>query len=132
MSQANPTREGIVHKYHHSLDGLTAVTNHGESVVIVGAASDPQRARVLPRYTDSRHVEDSAAVEFFTPRVANLKFDYVTITRANRLATDAERARAWQHLMQSTADADDAIYRAGVVLCDMVTYRLNHAERIED
>jgi hypothetical protein len=30
--------------------------------------------------------------------------------------------------MQSTADADDAIYRANVVLCDMVTYRLN-AER---
>ncbi len=102
--------------YTHDMMNLRATTNHGEVGYVVGPAYDPARCTFRPLGDYS---------EPFTPRVANLTFR-VSITTANRLATDSERAYAWQTLMASTASTDDAVMHAAECLADRVTYRLNN------
>lgn len=107
--------------YDDSYEGLFATTRHGEYGTIIGPARDPARCKFLP----ASHTEDGT--QSFTPRLTDLTFDGVGIMRAQRLASQEERARAWDALMSSVEPkTDHALQHACEVLCDAVTYRLNH------
>ncbi len=104
--------------YAPALLHLRATTQHDEIGYVVGAALDPARCMFRPL---------GCSAETFTPRVASLTFSRVGIMTANRLATDDDRAYAWQTLMaySATASVDDAVMHASECLCDRVTARLN-------
>ncbi len=104
--------------YTPDLLNLRATTQHGEIGYVVGAAMDPARCAFKPL---------GMGAETFTPRVASLTFSRVSIMTANRLATDDDRAYAWQTLMaySATASVDAAVMHASECLCDRVTARLN-------
>lgn len=110
--------------YTDDYNGLFATTRHGEHGTIIGPARDPARCKFMPL--------GPGETEWFTPRLVDLTFDPVGIMAAQRLATQGERARAWDTLMSSTdPQTDDALMHACQVLGDAVTYRLNHAEVME-
>jgi hypothetical protein len=106
--------------YTDDYNGLFATTHHGEFGCITGPARDPARCKFMPH-------PNTHETEWFTPRLADLTFAPVGIMRAQHLATQEERARAWDALMSSTdPNTDNALMHACEVLCDAVTYRLNH------
>lgn len=62
----------------------------------------------------------------------NLPLDPIGVVRANRLATDGEKAQAWNSLMSfTTSDSTNvdarAIQHAAETLRDIVQYRLANA-----
>ncbi len=104
--------------YTPDLLNLRATTQYDEIGYVVGAALDPARCTFQPL---------GFGAEAFTPRVDRLTFSRVGIMTANRLATDDDRAYAWQTLMayRGSASIDDAVTHASECLCDRVTARLN-------
>lgn len=106
--------------YDDNYEGLFATTHHGEYGTVIGPARDPARCKFLP------YPNTAENAGWFTPRLDDLTFDRVSITRAQRIASQEERARAWDSLMFSTDPKTDyALMHACEVLCDAVTYRLN-------
>ncbi len=106
--------------YSADLISLRAMTNHGEFGYVAGPAFDPARCTFQPL---------GVGTDSFAPLVANLTFECVPIMRANRLATEAERAYAWDTLMAYSSNEEHvaarAIEHAAKVLGDRIANRLS-------